>query len=101
MEDWPDDDGNSGEYSREDPPLNQPYILAVNTQHGVGHTTLGNTCPRDTCPHTCSIWNQNINRLGSNYDDKLEKLISMMIAKRTHAYFIEETWQLHDYMLTP
>ena len=24
----------------------------------------------------------------------------MMIAKRTHAYFIQETWQLHDYMLT-
>ena len=65
-----------------------------------GHTTLGNTCPRDTCPHTCSILNQNINGLGGSCDDKLERLISMMIAKRTHAYCIQETWQRHDYMLT-
>ena len=55
MEEWRDDDGDSGEYSRKDPPLNQPDILAVDTRHGVGHTTLGNTSPRDTCPHTCSI----------------------------------------------
>ena len=61
MEDWPDNDGDSGDYSGEDPPLNQPDILAVDTRHGVGHTILGNKCPRDTCPHTCSIWNQNIN----------------------------------------
>ena len=33
MEDWTDDDGNSGDYSREDPPLNQPDILAVDTRH--------------------------------------------------------------------
>ena len=69
MEDWQDDDGDSGEYSREDPLLNKPDILAVDTRHGVGHTKLGNTSPRDTCPHTCSIWNKNINGLGGRCDD--------------------------------
>ena len=100
MEYWPDDDGDSGDYSREDPPLNQPDILAVDTRHGVGHTTLGNTCSRDTCPHTCSIWNQNINRLGGSCNNTLENLISTMIAQRTQAYCIQETWHLHNYMLT-
>ena len=96
MEDWQDDDGNSGEYSREEPPLNQPDILAVDNRHGVGHTTLGNTSTRDTCPHTCSIWNQNINRLGGRCDDKLEKRISTMIAQKNQAYCIQEMWQLHN-----
>ena len=30
----------------------------------------------------------------------MEKLISLMIIRLIHAYCIQETWQLHNYMLT-
>ena len=99
MDDWPDSGGDSSDYSPEEPTLNQPDILAIDTQHGVGHTKLG-TCPCATCPHTCYILNKNINGLGGRSDNKLEKLISMMIARKIHAYCVQETWQLHKYMLT-
>ena len=89
----------SGTTHQRTPPLNQPDILAIDTRHGVGHTKLG-TCPHDTCPHTCYSLNQNINGLGGRSDEKLEKLISMIIASKIHAYCIQETWQLHNYMLT-
>ena len=82
------------------PPLNQPDILTVDTRHGVGHITMGNTSPRDTCPNTCYILNQNINGLGGKSNNKLEKLVSMMIARKMHAYCIQETWQIHNYMIT-
>ena len=81
------------------PPLNQPDILAIDTHHGVGHTKL-DTCTRDSCPHTCNILNQSINGLGGRSDDKMEKLIWMMIARNIYAYCIQETWQIHNYMLT-
>ena len=74
MDDWLDANGDSSDYSPEDPPLNQPEILSINTRHGVGHTKLG-THPRDTCPHTCYILKHNINGLGGRSDNKLEKLI--------------------------
>ena len=31
MEDWSDDDGDCGDYSRDDPSLNHPYTLGVDT----------------------------------------------------------------------
>ena len=99
MDDWLDTDGESRDYSPEDLPLNQPDILDIDTRHGSGHTKLG-TRPRDTCPYTCYILNQNINGLGGRSDDKLEKLISMMISRNIHEHCIQETWQLHNYMLT-
>ena len=99
-EDWPADDGDSGEYSREDPPSPQPVTLAVDTRHSVGRTELGTDRPSDTCPHTCTIINQNVNGLGGIKDDKLEKVISLMIESNIHAYCMQETWQLSDYMLT-
>ena len=100
MEDWRDGDGDSGEYPHEDPPLNQQDILTVDTRHSFGHITMGNTSPRDTWPHTCYILNQNINGLGGKSNDNLEKLVLMMIARKMHAYCIQETWQLRNYMIT-
>ena len=41
-----------------------------------------------------------MNGLGGKQDDKVEKVISVMIEKKIHAYCIQETWQLHNYMLT-
>ena len=43
-------------------------------QHNVGHIKLEQSCPSDTCPHTCSIISQNVNGLGTSNDDKLEKV---------------------------
>ena len=97
MDDWPEDD-DDGDYSREDPPPSA--TLAVDTRLDAGHITMGTASPRDTCPHTCIIFNQNVNGLGGRRDDKLEKLIAMMIEQRIHAYCVQETWQLQDYMLT-
>ena len=99
-EDWTADDGNSRDYLREDPPSPQTITLAVDTRHGVGRTKLGTARPSDTCPHTCTIINQNVNGLGGRKDNKLEKVISLMIDRNIHAYYIQETWQLCDYMLT-
>ena len=92
LDDRQDVDGDNGEDSHEEPPLNQPDILTVDTRHGVGHITKGNTSPRDSCPRTCYILNQNINRLGGKSNDKLEKLVLMMILRKMHAYCIQETW---------
>ena len=99
MKDWPDADGNSRDYSPEDTPNNQPSTLVIDTRHYVGHIKLGKR-PSDTCPYTCTVFNQNVNGLGGKRDDKLEKVISLMRERRIHAYCIQETWQLHDYMLT-
>ena len=48
----------------------------------------------------CTILNQNVNGLGGSKDDKLEKVISLMTERNIHAYCMQETWQLCDYMLT-
>ena len=71
MEDWPADDSGIGDYWPEDPPPPQPVTLAVDTRHSVGHTELGTARPSDTCPHTCTIINQNVNGLGGSKEDKL------------------------------
>ena len=41
-----------------------------------------------------------MNGLGGKRDDKLGKVISLMRERIIHAYCIQETWQLHNYMLT-
>lgn len=97
MEDWPDDD-NDGDYSREDSPPSA--TLAVDTRPDAGHIKQGKASPSDTCQHTCIIFNQNVNGLGGRRNDKLEKLIVMMIEQQIHAYCVQETWQMQDYMLT-
>ena len=56
--------------------------------------------PCDPCPHTCTVFNQNVNGLGGRRNEKLEKIISLMLERKIHAYCIQETWQLSDYMLT-
>ena len=99
MKDWPDADGNSGDDSTEDPPNNHPGTLAIDTRQDVGHIKLGKR-PSDTCPHNCTVFNQSVNGLGGKQDDKLEKVISLTRERKIHAYCIQETWQLHNYMLT-
>ena len=99
MKDWPDANINSGDYSPEDPPNNHPGNLAIDIQQDVGHIKLGKR-PSDTCPYTCTVFNQNVNGLEGKQDDKLEKVIYFMRERRISAYCIQETWQLHDYMLT-
>ena len=99
MKDWPDANGNSGDDSTEDPPNNQPCTLAINTRHDVGHIKLDKR-PSDTCLHTCTVFNQNVNGLGGKQDDKLKKVIYSIRERKIHAYCIQETWQLHNYMLT-
>ena len=74
---WPEAEADSGDY----PPLvDQPGVSDHNTRHDTGHITPG-TRPSDTCPYTCTILNQNVNGLGGSKDDKLEKIISLMIER--------------------
>ena len=89
MKDWPNADENSGDDSTEVPPNNQPGTLAIETKHTVGHIKLGKR-PSDTCPHNCTVFNQNVNGLGGKRDDKLEKVIYLMRERRIHAYYIQE-----------
>ena len=91
-DDWPADDSDGGDYSPEEPPPPQPVKRAVDTRHSAGHTELGTARPSDTCPHTCTIINQNVNGLGGSKDDKLEKVISLMIKENIHGYCMQETW---------
>ena len=72
MKDWPDDDDDSRKYSN---PPHQPVIPAINTRHGVGHITLGNTSPRDTCAHTCYILKQSVNGLGARTVDCFDLIV--------------------------
>ena len=81
------------------PPTTSQALLQIDTRHDVGHIKLGKR-PSDTCPHTCTVFNQNVNGLGGKRDDKMEKVISLMRERKIHAYCIQETWQLHNYMIT-
>ena len=45
------------------------------------------------------ILNQNVTGLGS-WDDKLERIIEMMIDRKIHGYCLQETWQLGTYCKT-
>ena len=99
MKDWPDANGNSGNNSTEDPPNNQPGTLAIDTRYDAGHIKLGKH-PSDTCPHTCTVFNQNVNGVGGKPNDKLDKVIFLMRERKIYAYCIQENWKLHNYMIT-
>ena len=74
--------------------LESAHPMMIDNLHVVGHFKTGNL-PSDTCPHTCVILNQNGNGLGGKTaDEKLEKIIEMMIARNIHGYCLQETWQL-------
>ena len=91
MEAWSDDD-----------PLQHSELspcLIHDNPHGTRHTNTGIPCLSDTCPHMCMILNQNVNSLGSR-DDKLERLIKMMIDRKINGYCLQETWQLGTYCKT-
>ena len=77
---------------------NLASCLTSNSPHDASHIDLGIPRPSDTCPHTCVILNQNVNGLGKNSDDKLKKIIEMMIDWRIHGYCLQETWQLRTYV---
>ena len=70
------------------------------SQPDIGHIEPGPPRPSDSCPHTCAVFSQNANGLGGRRDDKLEKLISLMIENSISAYCLQETWQLCNFMLT-
>ena len=69
--------------------------MMIDNPHVVGHFEKDNR-PSDTCPHTCVILNQNINGLGKNTDDKLEKIIEMMITRNINGYCLQGTWKLRS-----
>ena len=87
----PADKGNSMEsWSDDEPPHHSesaPCLIHDNP-HGTRHTNTGIPCLSDTCPHTCMILNQNLNGLVSR-DDKLERLIEMMIYRKIHGYCLQ------------
>ena len=76
---------------------NSTIIQECNT-YRVGHALRNpQTSPSDTCPYTCKIMDQNVN--GLKADDKLEKIISMMIVRNIQGYCMQETWMLGDFIL--
>ena len=95
----PANEGSSMESWSDDKPPHQPEsdpCLIHDNLPGTRHTKTGIPSLSDTCPHTCMILNQNVNGLGSR-DDKLERLIKMMINRKIHGYCLQETWQLGTY----
>ena len=100
-DDWPDDDDvndnapyGDPSYHHTNPPSQPP------SQHNIGHIEPGPPRPSDTCPHTCAVFNQNVNGLGGQREDNLKKIISLMIENHISAYCLQETWQLCYYMPT-
>ena len=89
----------AGTTQQKTPPTTNQALLQIDTRHNVGHIKLGKS-PSDTCLHTCTIFNQNVNSLGGKREDKPEKLISLMRERKIHAWCIQETWQLYNYMIT-
>ena len=83
MEEFSGADSCMGQSSDDDDSANSPesaHPMMINNPHVFGHLETGNR-PSDTFPHTCVILNQNVNVLGGkNADDKLEKIIEMMIS---------------------
>ena len=92
-----------GQFSDDDVSANSlesAHQMIIDNPHDVGHFETGNR-PSDTCPHTCVILNQNVNDLGGkNVDNKIEKIVEMMIARSIQGYCIQETWQLGLYSTT-
>ena len=60
-------------------------------QHNVGHIKMSQSRLSDTCPYTRSIISQNVNGLGTSNNDKLEKIVSLMIDRKFNAYCLQET----------
>ena len=77
--------GQSSDNDDYENPSESAHPLTTDNPHVVGHFEKGNR-PSDTCPHTCVIINQNVNGLGKDVDNKLEKIIEMMIARNIHGY---------------
>ena len=99
---FPADEGSTMEsWSDDDPPHypESPPCLTHDKPYGTRHTNTGIPRLSDTCPHTCMILNQNRNGLVL-WDDKLERLIEMMIDQNIHGYCLKELWQLCTYCKT-
>ena len=95
-----DEDSDVASWSDDESPLHPD--LAHFLTHDNPHFSTGHTPPRrlsDTCPHTCVIYNQNVNGMGFR-DDKPKRIIEMTIDRQTHGYFLQETWQLGTYCKT-
>ena len=105
-------DGNDWTESIDDAENNDEFPENVKNSHQLansnqttpqpdtGHIKLGQSRPSDTCPHTCKVMCQNVNGLGTTSDDKLEKIVALMIDRKLNAYCLQETRQLGDYMTT-
>ena len=101
--DWPDADADDKNNKASHDAQNFSQIADTNHtphQHNNGNIKTGKPSPSDTCPYQCAIISQNVNGLGSRNEDKLEKIISIMIDRNINAYCLQEKWQLCDYMLT-
>ena len=62
--------------------LESAHPMMIDNLHIFGHFETIDR-PSDTCPHTCVILNKNVTGLGGkNADDKLEKIIEMMISRK-------------------
>ena len=68
--------------------------------HGVGNINLVPPRLSDTCPHSCVILNKNVNGLGKKPENKLEKLIELMIEQNIHGYCLQETFHIGSYINT-
>ena len=77
-----------------------PPVYQV-TNHKILGTSIRDP-PRlsDTCPHSCVILNKNVNGLGKKPENKLEKLIELMIEQNIHGYCLQETFHIGSYINT-
>ena len=99
---FPADKGSSMEYWSDDEPPHHPEsspCLIPDNPHVTRHTYTGIPRLSDTWPHTCMILNQNVNGLVSR-DDKLERIIEVVIDRNIHRYCLQETWKLGKYCKT-
>ena len=82
-----DDDDENNEASHDAQNSNQIANTNHNPpQHDTGHIKMGKTRHSDTCTFTYTIISQNVNGLGGRNNDKLEKIISLMIDRNINAY---------------
>ena len=102
--DWSDsndDDENNDAFHDDAKNFNQLAKTNHNPpQHDTGHIKMVKARPSDTCPHIFSIIIRNVNGLGAMNNSKLVKIVSLMIDQKINAYFLQETWQLGEYMTT-
>ena len=92
--DWSDSDNDEENNSvSHDDARNSNSLVKPNhnpPQHNDGHNKMEKSRLSYTCPHTCSIISQNVNGLGTSKDDKLEKIVSLMIDRKINAYCLQE-----------